>query len=123
MPVIRAWWTGRVLRRRRWLRLALAVTGLVQLGLTLLTLAVAVGAYQLTFDLKRPAVWLLTLLGHSGLKREEIAVAKAEPLKRELAAFVECVRTGQTPKIDVRFGKAALEIALTITAQIKASGL
>jgi len=48
----------------------------------------------------------------TGLKREEIAVEKAEPLKLELAAFVECVRSGQTPKIDVRFGKAALEIAL-----------
>jgi predicted dehydrogenase len=59
----------------------------------------------------------------AGLKREEIAVAKAEPLKLELAAFVECVRTGQPPKIDVVFGKTALEIALTITAQIKAAGL
>jgi predicted dehydrogenase len=59
----------------------------------------------------------------AGLKRQDIAVQKSEPLKRELAAFVESVRTGKPPKIDVAFGKTALEIALTITAQIKASGL
>ena len=59
----------------------------------------------------------------AGLKRQDIAVQKSEPLKRELAAFVESVRTGTPPKIDVAFGKTALEIALTITAQIKASGL
>jgi len=59
----------------------------------------------------------------AGLKREEIVVAKAEPLKRELAAFVEAVRTGQPPKIDVEFGLAALAVALTVTAQIKAAGL
>jgi len=58
-----------------------------------------------------------------GLKREEIAVQKSEPLKRELAAFVNSVRTNTPPKIDVNFGKTALEIALTITAQIKAAGL
>ncbi|HTB62358.1 MAG TPA: Gfo/Idh/MocA family oxidoreductase [Opitutales bacterium] len=58
-----------------------------------------------------------------GLKREEISVPKTEPLKLELAAFVESVRTGQTPKIDVQFGKLALDIALKITAQIKAGGL
>ncbi len=59
----------------------------------------------------------------AGLKRQDIAVQKSEPLKRELEAFVESVRTGIPPKIDVAFGKTALEIALTITAQIKASGL
>jgi len=58
-----------------------------------------------------------------GLKREEIQVQKSEPLKRELASFVESVRTGKTPKIDVVFGKTALEIALTITSQIRAAGL
>ncbi len=62
-------------------------------------------------------------LGLIGLKRDEIAVPKAEPLKLELASFVESVRSGKTPKIDVAFGRAALEVALTITAQIKAAGL
>jgi predicted dehydrogenase len=62
-------------------------------------------------------------LSPAGLKRQDIAVPKAEPLKRELAAFVESVRTGQPPKIDVAFGKTALEIALAITAQIRAAGL
>jgi hypothetical protein len=33
------------------------------------------------------------------------------------------VRTTTTPNIDVQFGKTALEIALAITAQIKAGGL
>jgi len=59
----------------------------------------------------------------AGLKREEIAVQKSEPLLRELASFVEAVRSGQPPKIDVVFGKVALEIALAITAQIRAAGL
>ncbi len=62
-------------------------------------------------------------LGLIGLKRDDIAVQKAEPLKLELASFVESVRTGKPPKIDVAFGRAALEVALTITAQIKAAGL
>jgi predicted dehydrogenase len=59
----------------------------------------------------------------AGLKRQDIAVQKTEPLKRELAAFVESVRTGTPPKIDVAFGRAALAIALTITEQIRAAGL
>jgi predicted dehydrogenase len=57
------------------------------------------------------------------LKDEEIQVIKAQPLVRELAAFVECVRTGKTPKIDVEFGRTALDIALTIIKQIKANGM
>jgi len=59
----------------------------------------------------------------AGLKRQDIAVQKSEPLKRELAAFVESVRSGTPPKIDVAFGKQALEIALNITEQIRAAGL
>ncbi len=59
----------------------------------------------------------------AGLMRKDITVQKVEPLKRELTAIVESVRTGQTPKIDLLFGKKALEIALTITGQIRASGL
>ncbi len=62
-------------------------------------------------------------MGMLGLKREDITVQKSEPLKRELAAFVESVRTGTPPKIDLTFGRAALAIALTITDQIRASGL
>ena len=62
-------------------------------------------------------------MGMLGLKREDITVQKSEPLKRELAAFVESVRSGSPPKIDLAFGRAALAIALTITDQIRASGL
>ncbi len=62
-------------------------------------------------------------MGMLGLKREEIAVPKVEPLKAELASFVDSVRRGQTPKIDVAFGRAALAIALSVTEQIRAGGL
>lgn len=62
-------------------------------------------------------------MGMLGLKREEIAVEKVEPLKAELAAFADSVRRGKTPKIDLAFGKQALEIALAITEKIRAGGL
>jgi len=56
------------------------------------------------------------------LKREEIPIEKAEPLRLELESFVTCVNNRQQPKVDASFGKTALEIALEITSQIDALG-
>jgi predicted dehydrogenase len=50
--------------------------------------------------------------------KENIKVEKDEPLKLELSAFVDCVRSKQSPRVDGRQGAAALEIAMQITEQI-----
>ena len=47
--------------------------------------------------------------------REPVQVEKGEPLKRELADFLECARVGVQPKVSGREATAALEIALEIT--------
>jgi len=78
------------------------------------------GYMSVDFDQGKGHYIHMTMLG---LKREEIALTKVEPLKAELAALVDSVRRGQTPKMDLAFGKQALEIALAITEKIKAGGL
>jgi predicted dehydrogenase len=54
--------------------------------------------------------------------REAVEVEKGEPLKRELAAFIECARAGSQPKVGGHEATAALELALEITRQIEAAG-
>ncbi len=53
------------------------------------------------------------------LRREEIPIEKAEPLKIELASFVDCVRREAGPKVGPLLGRAALDAALRITSQIR----
>lgn len=53
--------------------------------------------------------------------REPVEVEKGEPLKRELADFVECARAGARPKVSGYEATAALELALEITRQIEAN--
>lgn len=53
--------------------------------------------------------------------RETVEIEKDEPLKRELAAFVECARAGSQPKVTGYEGAAALELAIQITKQIEAA--
>ncbi|MFT3868104.1 MAG: Gfo/Idh/MocA family oxidoreductase [Nibricoccus sp.] len=50
----------------------------------------------------------------------EIPIEKGEPLAIELAHFVESVTKAQTPKVGAELGKSALEVAITITEQIRA---
>jgi predicted dehydrogenase len=50
--------------------------------------------------------------------KENIKVEKDEPLKLELSAFVDCVRSRQSPRVDGRQGAVALDIAMRITEQI-----
>jgi predicted dehydrogenase len=54
------------------------------------------------------------------LEKEAIPIEKDEPLKLELAAFVECVREKLSPKVGGVEGATALEIAMQITDQISA---
>jgi predicted dehydrogenase len=53
-----------------------------------------------------------------GLKREEVEIEREEPLRRELAAFIECAATGDAPKVSGFQGAAALELAVEITRRI-----
>lgn len=53
------------------------------------------------------------------LKREEIPIEKDEPLKLELASFIQCVQQRRDPKVSGLLGKTALEVAIQITEQIR----
>jgi predicted dehydrogenase len=53
-----------------------------------------------------------------GLQREEVEIEREEPLKRELAAFIECAATGRAPKVSGFQAAAALELAVDITRRI-----
>lgn len=56
----------------------------------------------------------------TGLAREEIPIEKDEPLKLELASFVEVVANAGQPKVGAELGKSALELAIQITELIHA---
>jgi predicted dehydrogenase len=53
-----------------------------------------------------------------GLEREEVEIEREEPLKRELAAFIECAATGRAPKVSGFQAAAALELAVEITKRV-----
>ena len=59
-------------------------------------------------------------LARGGIVREEVEIEKDEPLKLELAAFVECAKQGKQPKVSGFEGAAALELAVEITRRIEA---
>jgi predicted dehydrogenase len=46
--------------------------------------------------------------------RERIAVEPVKPLDAEIAAFIDCVRTGEAPLVDGAVGLRALEVALEV---------
>lgn len=66
---------------------------------------------------------IVSEFGGKKIVREPVPIDKGEPLKRELADFLECARAGAQPKVSGREGMAALELALTITQQIAAHNL
>ena len=55
-----------------------------------------------------------------GLSFVKPVVAPGEPLKLEILSFLESVRTRREPRVTARQGRAALELALTIQAQMAA---
>lgn len=64
---------------------------------------------------------IVTEFAGKKIVREPVSVEKDEPLKLELAAFVECARAGATPRVSGREATAALELALEITKKIEAA--
>lgn len=55
------------------------------------------------------------------ITRDKVQVQKEEPLKLELASFVDCVRMKQTPKVSGEQGTLALDVAMQITEMIWAN--
>ena len=53
-----------------------------------------------------------------GLTKEEVEIEREEPLKRQLASFLECATTGRAPKVSGFQAAAALELAVEITKRI-----
>ena len=64
---------------------------------------------------------IVSQFGGKRIVREPVPIAKDEPLKLELAHFVECVREQQTPRVSGESAKAALDLAFEITRQIQQS--
>jgi predicted dehydrogenase len=56
--------------------------------------------------------------GANGIEREEVEIERDEPLKRQLAAFIECASTGRAPMVSGFQAAAALELAVEITKRI-----
>lgn len=56
------------------------------------------------------------------IARNEVAVERDEPLKLELADFVDCARHGRQPKVSGQEGMAALDLALEITEMVENGG-
>lgn len=65
---------------------------------------------------------IVTAFAGKKIVREPVEVEKGEPLKRELAAFIDCATAGATPKVGGGEATAALDLALKITRQIEAAG-
>jgi len=57
----------------------------------------------------------------SAIPVKEIPIEKGEPLALELAHFVDSVAKAKQPKVGGALGKSALEVAITITDQIRAA--
>jgi predicted dehydrogenase len=53
-----------------------------------------------------------------GLTKEAVEIEREEPLKRQLASFIECATTGRAPKVSGFQAAAALELAVEITKRI-----
>jgi len=53
------------------------------------------------------------------IHRRKIPLKREEPLKLEIASFLECVRKKRDPVVSAEQGKQALEIAMEIVSQIR----
>jgi len=52
------------------------------------------------------------------ISREKVEIEREEPLKRQLASFIECASTGRAPRVSGFQATAALELAVEITKRI-----
>jgi predicted dehydrogenase len=64
---------------------------------------------------------IVSEFGGKRIVREPVPIAREEPLRLELASFVECVQARRTPVVSGEAGKRALDLALEITRQIRAA--
>lgn len=78
------------------------------------------GDAYLSLDYQDQSGWIYRKDGMS-IDREEVQVERDEPLKCELAAFVDCAARGEQPRVSGQQGAAALDVALEITRLIEAS--
>ena len=72
----------------------------------------------LQFNYQKQNGYMLRL-NNKAIKRERVKVIKGEPLQRELAAFIDCARSGIQPRVTGQEAAAALDLALRITKQIE----
>ena len=63
---------------------------------------------------------IVSEFGGKRIVREPVPIEKDEPLKLELAHFIECAQERLTPKVSGESASQALEVALEITRQIQA---
>jgi predicted dehydrogenase len=56
------------------------------------------------------------------ITRDKVDIGREEPLKVQLASFVECAATGREPRVSGFQATAALELAVDITKRIRSSG-
>lgn len=61
----------------------------------------------------------LAKAGEDKVPVHEIPIEKGEPLAIELTHFIESVREATQPKVGGALGKSALEVAITVTEQIR----
>jgi len=78
------------------------------------------GDAYLSLDYQDQSGWIYRKNGMA-IDREEVEVEKDEPLKCELAAFIECAARGEQPRVSGQQGAAALDVALEITRLIEAA--
>lgn len=76
------------------------------------------GDAYLSLDYQDQSGWIYRRDGME-IVREEVLVEKDEPLKCELAAFVDCAAKGAAPKVGGLQGAAALDVALAVTRLIE----
>ena len=62
---------------------------------------------------------MVKIKGLTDIVPEEVPFEKQEPLKSELASFIDCVKYKKSPKVDAKLGMSALEVALEITRQFR----
>jgi len=78
------------------------------------------GDAYLSLDYQDQSGWIYRKDGME-IAREEVEVERDEPLKCELASFIDCAARGEQPKVSGQQGAAALDIALEITQIIEAA--
>lgn len=74
----------------------------------------------LSLDYQDQGGWIYRKEGME-IAREEVEIERDEPLKLELASFIDCAARGQSPKVTGKHGAAALDLALEITSLIEES--